>query len=130
MFLAAALFNLVVAAPIIVAPGWSFDLAFVPSAASSGKIALQLWRDFGWLVLLIGFGYYLVSRDVTKNHALVWLGILAKLFDVVSLGYRYATGVGEAAALAPGAIDGFFILLFALFLYQVRRTAGIPGQSG
>ena len=53
-------------------------------------MVLRFWRDFGIFVLLIGVGYYLVSRDITKNRALIYLGILAKLFDVVALSFRFA----------------------------------------
>lgn len=120
MFFAAALFNFVFGAPIMLAPRWSYRVAYRPSLSNDEAMAVKFWGDFGFAVTLIGAGYYLVSRDVTQNRGLVWLGIFAKLFDVVVLSYRFATGVAKPLVILPAVVDGVFVLLFALFLHRTR----------
>ncbi|HEY9608740.1 hypothetical protein [Allocoleopsis sp.] len=121
MFLAAAVFNFLMGGPIMLAPKGSYALAYIPLLTGDDAIALKFWADFGFSVLLIGVGYYLVSRDVTKNHSIVWLGVFAKLFDVIVLSYRFAIGVAKALVIFPAVIDGVFVLLFVLFLYKTHQ---------
>jgi hypothetical protein len=45
-----------------------------------------------------------------------WLGILAKLFDVVAISLRWTGGIARPLALMLAAIDGAFVVLFILFL--------------
>jgi hypothetical protein len=113
MFAGATAFNLCIGGSIMIAPSWTFHLAYAGAGAPE---TLRFWADFGFAVALIGVGYGIVARDVTRNRGLVWIGIFAKLFDVVVLGTRWLDGVAHTAALVPGAIDGAFILLFIAFL--------------
>ncbi len=113
MFLAAAGFNFAMGGPIFLLSNWSYRLAYFGEATQS---ALRFWGDFGFAVWLIGVGYWIVSRDVTKNRGIVWLGIFAKLFDVVALSWRWTQGIARPIALLPAAVDGAFVVLFILFL--------------
>ncbi len=113
MFLAAAGFNFLMGGPIFLASNWSYRLAYVGEPPES---TLRFWGDFGFAVLLIGVGYWMVSRDITKNRGIVWLGIFAKLFDVVALSWRWADGIARPIVLLPAAVDGAFVILFILFL--------------
>ena len=129
IWMAAALFNFIMGVPIALAPAWTFAVAYGPSGVSADPMALRLWRDFGLLVILIGVGYYIVSRDITKNRGLVYLGIVAKLFDVVVLTYRFEAGLANPIVLIPAAIDGIFVILFILFLVQTRSVPVISGPQ-
>jgi hypothetical protein len=122
MYVAAALFNFVFGVPIMLAPAWSYSVAYLPPLNDDGGMPLRFWSDFGFAVVLIGVGYFLVSRDLAQNRGLVWLGVFAKLFDVVALTSRFALGLAHPLVLVPAAIDGLFMLLFILFLYQTRDT--------
>jgi hypothetical protein len=113
MFLAAAVFNFAMGGPIFFASSWSYQLAYEASPTES---TLRFWGDFGFSVLLIGVGYLMVSRDLIRNRGIVWLGIFAKLFDVVALSWRASHGVARPIVLFPAAIDGIFVILFVLFL--------------
>lgn len=113
MFLAAAGFNFAMGGPIFFAPAWSYRLAYLGEASAG---ILRFWGDFGFAVLLIGVGYWIVSRDVTSNRGIVWLGIFAKLFDVVAISVRWVEGIAHTTALAAAAVDGAFVVLFILFL--------------
>src|SRR5437588_8695828 len=101
MFFGAALFNFFFGLPIMLQPKWSYNLAYRPSLGNGEDMALRFWSNFGFAVVLIGGGYYIVSRDITRNRGMVWLGIFAKLFDVVVLTYRFATGVARPVVLLP-----------------------------
>ncbi|HBO76392.1 MAG TPA: hypothetical protein DIW47_00905 [Bacteroidetes bacterium] len=123
IFLAAALFNFAIGIPIFFFPVWSYGLAYHtenPEVAST----YRFWSDFGFTVIAIGIGYFLVSLDVTKNRGIVWLGIIGKLFDVLVLSYRYIIGIACLTVLFPAIVDGIFVVLFLLFLF--RKT---PGNS-
>jgi hypothetical protein len=116
MFAAAAIFNFVMGGPIFLAARWSYELAY---PGESNPSTLRFWSDFGFAVLLIGIGYLMVAYDVGKNRGIVWLGIFAKLFDVVVLTWRASDGTARPIVLLPAAIDGIFVILFLIFL----RTA-------
>lgn len=119
MFIGAAVFNFFFGLPIMLVPRWSYRVAYRPALGRDEAMTVRFWRDFGFAVVLIGGGYYLVSRDVNQNRGIVWLGIGAKLFDVFVLTSRFARGIAKPIVLLPALVDGGFVLLFAAFL---RRT--------
>jgi hypothetical protein len=121
MFVTAAAFNFAIGFPLMLARDWAFALAFAPAITAVPGYAPNLWADFGFAVALIGLGYLWVAFDVSRNRAMVWLGILAKAFDVVVLTWRTIAGDMRPFVLLPAAIDAVFIALFILFLV---RTAG------
>lgn len=125
MFVAAALFNFAVGLSLLCFRHWTFDIAFIDDAGSAAGVAPDLWADFGYCVVLIGVGYLFIAADPPGQRMLVWLGVLAKGFDVVVLSWRTMMGITHPIVLVPGAIDGLFLLLFILFLARVQpaRTA-------
>ncbi len=60
---------------------------------------------------MIWIGYWILSRDVTQNRGIVWLGIFAKLFDVVVLSWRSFHGIAHPTVLLPAIVDFAFIVL-------------------
>jgi len=120
MFLAAALFNFVIGLPIIFLTEWTYLLSFVQEPGEISANTIRFWRDFGFCVFIIGIGYYLVARDTTRNHGMIWLGIFSKLFDVINLSTRYFSGVAYFIVMIPALIDAVFVLLFVWFLLQYR----------
>ncbi|MBK8097259.1 MAG: hypothetical protein IPK26_09135 [Planctomycetes bacterium] len=113
MFWAAVGFNGVIGLPVWFAPDWTFALCF-HEAPTPG--AVRHWGDFGFGVVLIGVGYAMVAADVARNRGIVWLGVFAKVFDVVVLSARTGSGAMKPLVLIPGAIDAAFVLLFVWFL--------------
>ena len=122
LFLGAAIFNYVIGIPILLASSWSYSVAYNATVVTD-PMALRLWADFGFGVLLIGFGYQLVSRDVSQNRGVVLLGIIAKLFDVFNLTYLYYLGIARPIVLLPAAIDGTFVVFFVVFWFATRRKS-------
>jgi hypothetical protein len=116
LFIAAALFNYAIGFPILLLRQWSFELSFV-NEVGRDPMALRLWADFGFAVVLIGFGYQLIARDVDQNRGIVILGIVAKLFDVVNLSTQFLWGIARPLVLIPAAIDGCFVIAFLVFWF-------------
>jgi hypothetical protein len=129
MFVGAAIFNFLIGIPIFLTPGWSYNLAYVGDSSDS---TLRFWSDFGFAVILIGIGYAIIAFDVSKNRGIVWLGIFAKLFDVVTITWRWAHGIvralARALALAPATVDGLFIILF--FRVSLHRRSAWMNPKG
>ncbi|MDT7807035.1 MAG: hypothetical protein QOJ70_848 [Acidobacteriota bacterium] len=121
IFFSAALFNYAIGLPIMFARRWSYDLSYVETV-SRDPMALRLWADFGFAVVLIGFGYQLISRDVTKNRGIVLLGIIAKLFDVFNLSNLFLRGLAKPVVLIPALIDAAYVALFVAFWFSSART--------
>jgi hypothetical protein len=122
VFFVAALFNYMMGLPIVLFTDFTYNLVYT-DGVSRAPMALSLWADFGIMVIIIGFGYQLVSRDITKNRGLVLLGVIAKLFDVITLTYRYFIDIANVIVLIPAFIDAIFAVLFVLFLYQSRKQS-------
>ena len=115
-FFLAAAFNFSMGGPIFFASAWSYSIAYLEPPDPA---AIRFWGDFGYAVLLIGLGYAILGLDVDKNRGIVWLGIVAKLFDMIVLPLRWWEGLAHPLVVVPAAIDGLFCLGFVWFL--IRR---------
>jgi hypothetical protein len=69
-------------------------------------------------ICLLGIGYYWVARDLSKNRAIVKLGVIGKLavFSIV-MGHAIRGDIPYALAL-PAVIDLMFAILFLEFLMR------------
>ena len=114
-FYLAAAFNFSMGGPIFLAPAWSYSVAYVGPPDPG---AIRFWGDFGYAVLLIGLGYAIIALDVDRNRGIVWLGIVAKLFDMIVLPLRWLEGLAHPVVVIPAAIDGAFCLGFVWFLLR------------
>ena len=117
LFLVAALFNYAIGFPILLLPSWSYDKSFV-EAAGRDPLGTWLWADFGFVVILIGFGYQIIARNIRKNRGIVLLGMIAKLFDVINLSLLYVWGYARPLVLIPALIDGLFAIAFLIFWFS------------
>jgi hypothetical protein len=114
-FFLAAAFNFSMGGPIFFASDWSYSVAYL---GPPDPAAIRFWGDFGYAVLLIGLGYAILGLDVDKNRGIVWLGIVAKLFDMIVLPLRWHEGLAHPIVIVPAAIDGAFCLGFVWFLLR------------
>ena len=118
-FFLAAAFNFSMGGPIFFASAWSYSVAYL---GPPDPAAIRFWGDFGYAVLLVGLGYAIIGLDVDKNRGIVWLGVVAKLFDMIVLPLRWSEGLAHPIVIVPAAIDGAFCLGFVWFLLR-RRPA-------
>ncbi len=73
------------------------------------------------LVFVIGIGYWWVGNDISHNHGIIKLGILAQSSVFVVLAYHTLVGSLHPLYLIPGVIDLTFAIIFGLFLYSYDR---------
>ena len=76
------------------------------------------------LCFVFGIGYYWVSRDLTKNHGIVKMGIIGKLIVFVGLSWAGITGQVHFILVGPGIVDLVFAILFIEFL-NTYKNAGV-----
>jgi len=121
IFRVAAWWNVLVGAGGLIAPRWGIELFYGANAVSDDLIARLAWGDFSVCVLLFGVGYFIVARDVRKNHGLVVLGVLGKAGVLVSFPLRFFAGEATGWILIPAAVDGTMAMLFVVFLARRQR---------
>ena len=120
-FVAAALFNFAIGIPLFLARRWTFAIAFRNPSVSGLGLAPDLWADFGFCVALIGLGYLFIAVDPARERSLIWLGVFAKAFDVITLTWRTMIGVTNAIVLLPAAADAVFLAFFLIYLVKSPR---------
>ena len=80
-------------------------------------IGLQLLAS---CLFVFGLGYYWVSRDLSRNHDLVKLGVIGKpLVFVVFFGHALAREI-PVLLVIPSTVDLLFGALFLEFLLRTR----------
>ena len=71
---------------------------------------------------LFGVGYYWVSRDLTKNHDIVRLGITGKFLVFVALFWAVIIGQIHFIFLGAGLVDLGFAILYIEFLRAAKKN--------
>jgi hypothetical protein len=119
LFIAAALWNWLVALISLVADEEIRSLLRMPPGADSLNLHLSIS-----CICLLGIGYYWVAKDVSRNHAIVRLGIIGKVavFSIL-LGHAIRGDIPYTLA-APGVIDLVFAVLFLEFLMRMHSAEG------
>ncbi|WP_235612015.1 hypothetical protein [Gloeocapsopsis dulcis] len=74
------------------------------------------------LVFVIGIGYWWVGNDISRNHGIVKLGIIAQSSVFLVLAYHTLVSNLHPFYLIPGIIDLTFAILFGIFLNSYTRT--------
>jgi len=98
-------------------------------AAAGDVIAQVAWSDFAACVILFGVGYFLVSRDVRKNHAVVVMGVIGKVGVTAAMTLRFLQGTATAWGMLPVLVDLGFALLFGYFLWDMRQGLRVARES-
>lgn len=71
-------------------------------------------------VLIFGIGYYMVSKQITANRGIVWLGALGKLSLFCEFTCFFISGKVTAMAFVLALGDIVWATLFLMFLFQTR----------
>lgn len=119
LFLVAALYNIINSVIFILVSLVATDLfPLFGVEIPPSMIWLQLSLI---LIALLGIGYIIVSRDISKNHGLVLVGGLAKLaFFLMSLIY-YFIGDLNILIVLLGSVDLIMVILFIEFLNSQNK---------
>lgn len=113
VFQTKAVINWVEAVILLVADRWIRELLGTEPLVNSEYSQL-----FYGLVFIIGIGYWWVGQDLTKNDAIIKLGIYAQYSVFIVLAYYTLIGNLHPFYLILGVIDLVFAVLFSLFLYS------------
>ncbi|MHA1266832.1 MAG: hypothetical protein ACTSRS_16465 [Candidatus Helarchaeota archaeon] len=119
-FLLAALWNWAIGVPFVFI--WkSMAINFGITVPNS-----PLWIElFCWLVVILGIGYFLVSRNIHKNHGVVFIGLLSKI--TVFLYFAYYLFIGEINVLLflMSVVDFIFACIMIEFLihYDLKKSS-------
>ncbi|MBU1076638.1 MAG: hypothetical protein KKH98_05055 [Spirochaetes bacterium] len=73
------------------------------------------------VVFALGIGYYMVSRDLTRNHGLILIAVIGKalIFGIFLL--HVLLHNIPLILISIGAVDLIFAVLFLEFLLTVKR---------
>ena len=120
MFLIGAIWNLGAAIP-----AW-LGIIFLPNiVVSMFGLALPAvlfpYHAMFWFIVAFGVGYFIVSRDITKNHGIVIVGIVAKTVFFIDTLVTFATGQAGVLLLLCGITDMIFVGLFVEFLLYAKK---------
>jgi len=74
------------------------------------------------LVFVFGIGYYWVSKDLSKNHDIVKLGIIAKILVFLIFSYHYLFGNMPLMIALFSVVDLIFAILFIEFLKNTGKV--------
>jgi hypothetical protein len=101
---------------------WVAGILFIAAGLGEPVSLLQsLYVGLGNTILLVGIGFFFVSRDVKKNNAIALMGIIGKFIAFISVLIYFSLGVGDLTTVIAGTIDLIFALLFIEFLKGVKR---------
>ncbi len=111
MFFIGAIWNWV--ATLTFAIGWKF---LFPLFGMAFPNYLVFFMMFLGLAFVYGIGYFWVSRDISRNHDIVRMGIIGKLIVFVSMLLAWIGGEIPIIIVGSGVVDLIFAILFIEFL--------------
>jgi len=74
------------------------------------------------LAFVFGIGYYWVSQDIGKNHAIVRMGIIGKIFVFIAFVWGWIDGQIPLLLVGAGVVDLVFAILYFEFLLFWRKS--------
>ncbi|KUG22690.1 hypothetical protein ASZ90_007525 [hydrocarbon metagenome] len=120
MFFVGSLWNIGIGLIGLFFYDFSIKMFFGSQAVTSNLLALIFFRFFMLAVIIFGVGYYIVSRDLSGNRAVIWMGLTAKLIIFFTFVYYYVQQQATLFSVIACSGDFAFSILFILFLYQTK----------
>lgn len=133
---AAAIYNVLWGASVVLAPGLLFELLAVPEHQRPNATGTAIWQCVGMIVGVYGVGYWAASSDPARHWPIVLVGLLGKVLGPI--GFVDAALVRQAFPVSFGwtilTNDLIWWAPFALILLRARRLArsaqGAPPPPG
>jgi hypothetical protein len=121
LFLIAGIWNIGAAIPCwigsVFMPDMFFKMFGMPSAVS-----LFPFHAMFWFILAFGIGYLIVSCDITKNHGIIFIGMLAKILFFIDCIITLISKEANIMLLTTGIVDLIFAALFIEFLLKTKKV--------
>lgn len=130
MFFAAALWNFAAGAPALVFYEQQFKLVFGEGGYTGDFHQALLFRSFALSILLFGVGYYAVSKDITQNRVIVWLGAAGKILVFAFFTDALLRGHATMTGWVVSSGDLLWALGFFWFLYRTRDEVRVNNFIG
>jgi len=128
---AAAAYNIVWGAVVVLAPAFTFRLLGVDLDSlddEAVKLLLPIWQCVGMIIGVYGIGYAVAARDPLRHWPIVLVGLLGKLFGPI--GFVDAVFVREIFPLSFGYTivtnDLIWWAPFTLILLAARKRHRRP----
>ncbi|MFX0139772.1 MAG: hypothetical protein ACFFDN_39395 [Candidatus Hodarchaeota archaeon] len=119
MFLIGAIWNLVIGL-MFIALSPLVDI-LVPMFGMEVPPSLIFYHSFFGIVTVFGIGYYLVARDITKNHGIVMLGTIMKFYAFVLYLIYFILGYSNFLPILFVIVDLIFACLFVEFFISFKK---------
>nr|MDO8110493.1 hypothetical protein [Candidatus Sigynarchaeota archaeon] len=74
-----------------------------------------------WFVVAFGVGYFIVSKDITKNHGIALIGAFAKIAFFIDCIVTVALMEAGPIIIMFGAVDLLFAVLYIEFLLWTKK---------
>jgi hypothetical protein len=122
LFFIAALVNIFMGGAAALLPALPLRLLFGVESATTAPTLTFYHITFWLFVVVMGIGYYLVSRNPVQHLGIILIGALGKLSFAGAMVYAYSTGLATAWAFGAIAWDGGLGLLFGYILFERRES--------
>ena len=86
-FYAAAIYNVVWGAAVVVFPG-----ALLRFAGMDASNSIPLVQVMGMMVGVYAYGYYLLAREPLRYSGLIWIALAGKTLGPIGFAYSASTG--------------------------------------
>ena len=130
MFFVAAFWNFAAGGPGLGSYEWQFKMLFGEEAYTGDFHQALLFRSFALSVLLFGFGYYAVSKDISQNRAIVWLGAAGKILVFAFFTGAFLRGYATMVAWVVSIGDLLWAAAFFWFLYRTSDKVRVNNFVG
>ena len=130
MFFWGALWNIGAALTGLFFYNFQFSLFFGLESLTDNFYQALAFKMSMLAVLLFGIGYYIVSKELTLNRSIVWLGMIAKIILFFIFTYYFIAGKATFVAFIVFLGDFIWAILFAMFLYQTRKEVKFSNLIG
>ena len=122
LFTIAAMYNIIAAAIALSLPEFHLQ-EFFGLGVVADSIVARMNTEAVWVtVLIFGLGYGLVARDPSRNHGIVKLAIVGKVYFGLTWIFAFARGDVTPLALVGAIGDIIFALIFVAFLKTFNAT--------
>jgi len=119
IFLAAAVWNWTLGIVFLVLPRIDINYFTLTGLVIPNTM---LWFDsFMGLILVFGFGFFLVSRNMMENHGLIMMAIFEKSWVFIAPMTWFFLGQGSIWVVVFASGDLLFGLLFIEDLLAIRK---------
>jgi hypothetical protein len=109
---------------------FAISFCFGSLRGADNLITKVFFKFFMVAVLLFGFGYYLVSKELTLNRGIIWLGIAGKLIIWTTFTFLFFTNRATILGFLGASGDFFWSLIFIYFLWQTKDNNKINNIIG